>query len=213
MRAIAEVLVDSTICLPPDQPALVLRHPDGSFEVRIQNNPGADPFARNALRIAMDYEVENIAEARDQALDNMAIVLNSLCRVTGGKFDNVSVLRAFDASPGLEQRDGRYYSTQRAVLSMPGLDEEFAKTAERFMAIHDDDVSQSVMRWYRLGRRADNPEEQFMYLWFAVEIAAESLKEAGKIGVKCQSDLFCSSCGEAPQRRRVSSDAIKDLIC
>ena len=215
MRAIAELLVDSTICLPADVPVLTFRHPSGRFKVHLRNNSGADPFARDALRVEMEFEVESMDHARDQALDNMAVVLNSLCRVTGAKIDNMKVLKAFDATPGLEQRDGRYYSTQYASLSIPDLNSEYGKTVERMMAMHDDEVSQSIMRWYRLGRRADNPEEQFMYLWFALEIAAEALKEAGKIGIpcpRCHSDLHCPKCGETPTRRRVSSEAIRDLI-
>jgi len=216
MRAIAELLVDSSICLSDPAEQFTLNHPSGRFEVVIQNNPRAGPFARDALRVEMIFEVDSLDNAREQAMDNMAIVINALARTTGARFDDMTVIRALDWTPGLIDREARYYATSRAKVSIPAFGKDFADTAERMMAMHDDDVSQTVMRWYRLGRGAEGPEEQFMYLWFAVEVAAGSLKETGKIAHKCPkcgTDLYCSACGEAPTRRRFETEAIKDLIC
>lgn len=216
MRAIAELRIDSNICLPDKMPVFTMTDPKGLFEVKIRNNPDATPFAPSALMAEMAYEVEDLDQARDQALDNMAPVLNALCCVVGARFDYVTVLRAFDATPGLDQREGRYYGTQGVIDSVPALEQDYANTAQRFMNMHDDEVSQSVMRWYRLGRRASIPDEQFMYLWFALEIAAEALKETGKVGYSCpacSANMFCQNCNSTPMHRRFSTDAIKDLIC
>lgn len=216
MRAIAELLVDSSISLNSPDDKLTLTHPPRHVEVVIQNNPKAGPFAKDALRVEMIFEVDSLDNAREQALDNMAVVLNALARTTGACFDDMTVIRAVDWTPGLIDREARYYATSRAKVSAPYFDQEFADTAERIMAIHEDDVSQTVMRWYRLGRRAEGPEEQFMYLWFAVEVAAGALKGTGKTAQKCpkcDTNLYCSTCGECPTRKRFVTEAIKDLIC
>jgi hypothetical protein len=216
MRAIAELLVDSSICLNDETNQLGLKNPSSQFEVVVQNNPKAGPFAQDALRVQMIFEVDSLDRAHDRALSNMAIVLNALARTSGARFDQMRVLRAIDWTPGLIDREARYYATSRAKLSVPHFDKAFAETAERVMAMHDDDVSQTVMRWYRLGRGADGPEEQFMYLWFAVEVAAGALKETGKIAHKCPkcgTDLYCSTCDSVPTRKRFETEAIKDLIC
>lgn len=216
MRAIAELLVDSSICLDDPAEELTLKHPSREFEIVIQNNPKAGPFAKDALRVEMIFEVDSLDNAREQALDNMAIVLNALARTTGARFDEMTVIRAVDWTPGLTDREARYYATTRAKVSVPQFDKAFADAAERIMQMHDDDVSQTVMRWYRLGRGAEGPEEQFMYLWFAVEVAAGALKETGKIAHKCHkcgTDLYCSTCGECPTRKRFETEAIKELIC
>ncbi len=145
----------------------------------------------------------------------MARVLNALCFTTGARFQNVTVVRAFDWTPDIDERDGRYFGSSRVAVASPELDRDFARTAERMMAMHDDDVSQAVMRWYRFGQRADNIEDQFMYFWFAVEIASGALKETGKIAhlcPKCNSALHCEFCNETPMRRRFATEAIKDLI-
>lgn len=215
MRVIAELVVDSTYHLAEGQDQIKIINAENNIDVVIKNNPKAGPFAKEALVVEMIYEAPNLDSARDQALDNMATVLNALARVTGGRFDFVNVVRAIDWTPGLIDREARYYLTARATPSHPILDNALAKTAERIMAMHNDDVSQTVLRWYRLGRRAQGPEEQFMYLWFAIEVAAGALKEPGKIAIacpKCQSDLFCETCDDTPRRRRVETEAIMDLI-
>ena len=88
-------------------------------------------------------------------------------------------------------------------------------TVERLVAMHDNEVSQSAMRWYRLGIRSEIAEEQFSYFWFAIEIVAAKLKEVGKITPscpKCSADLFCPTCNETQYRQRFGSEAIANLI-
>ena len=216
MRVIAELVVDSTFCLHESQEQILLKNPVAQFEVQIQNNPQAGPFAKGALLGEMIFETEDLSAARNKALDNMAMVLNALARATGGIFGHVEIIRVIDWTPGLVERQARYFATHRAQVTFPALDGALASTVGRIMAMHNDEVSQTVMRWYRMGRRAEGPEEQFMYLWFALEVAAGALKEAGKIAVKCpkcNADLFCPSCDDTPKRRRMETEAIKDLIC
>lgn len=215
MRAAAEILVDSSLRVVSDDDTLQMRNALMSFEVKIRNNPDAGPFAQSSLRVEMFFETESLQAARSDALDNMAIVLNALCLTTGARFQNVTVVRVFDWTPEIDERDGRYFGSSRVAIASPELDRDFALTAERMMAMHHSDVSQAVMRWYRFGQRADNIEDQFMYFWFAVEIASGALKEAGKIAhlcPKCNSELYCKSCDEIPMRRRFETEAIKDLI-
>lgn len=215
MRVAAEILVDSSLRVVSDDDTLQIRSPTKGFEVKIRNNPDAGPFAPNSLRVEMFFETDSLQTARGDALDNMARVLNALCVTTGARFQNVTVVRAFDWTPEIGERDGRYYGSSRVAIADAELDRDFALTAERMMAMHDDDVCQAVMRWYRFGQRADNIEDQFMYLWFAVEIASGALKETGKIAhpcPKCNSALYCNVCDETPMRRRFETEAIRDLI-
>lgn len=215
MRAIAEFLIDSTYCLAEGQEEISLANPKRAFEVKIRNNPKAGPFAKEALIAEMLFETPDLDAAKDIALDLMAVVLNALGKVTGGRFEFVNVTRIIDWTPGLIDRQARYFIKTRAAPSSPFLDHALAGTAERVMAMFNDEVSQTVLRWYRLGMRAQGPEEQFMYLWFAIEVTAGAQKEPGKIAVtcpKCQSNLFCQTCDSTPTRRRFETEAIKDLI-
>ncbi|MHB8482039.1 MAG: methylamine utilization protein MauJ [Nitrospiria bacterium] len=71
------------------------------------------------------------------------------------------------------------------------------------------------MRWYRLAIQAEGLEEQFSYFWFALEIAAESLKGKEKVPSKCprcQGNLFCETCKEYPMHRRYAGEAIQQVI-
>lgn len=145
MRFIAELVVDSSFCLSESDERIQLKNPSAQFEVDIRNNPKAGPFAKDALLVEMIFETQDLNTARSQALDNMAKVLNALALATGGRFDNVSVLRVIDWTPGIDDRVARYFATARAQVSIPELDGEFAETIERIMAMHDDDVSQTVI--------------------------------------------------------------------
>jgi hypothetical protein len=89
------------------------------------------------------------------------------------------------------------------------------QSAAKIYAAQQNDRAQSALRWFRLGIGGDGIEEQFTYLWFALETAAEGLKQPGKVRSKCpvcQGELFCESCGEHPEHRRFAADAIRDVI-
>ncbi|WBY06345.1 hypothetical protein PIB19_12030 [Sphingomonas sp. 7/4-4] len=215
MRVIAEIYASSNLCLTEEGACHTVKHPTGDFSATIRNNPDALPFAKRSLIIEIEFEVESLNDAREMALDHLAVLQNALSLATGARISDAIVIRAIDWTPGVEMRDARYYHTSQATLSFSALDSALMDTVERLVAVHDDEVSQSVMRWYRLGMRSQIAEEQFSYFWFAIEIVAEKLKEAGKIAPpcpKCSSDLFCPACNETPLRRRFGTEAIADLI-
>jgi hypothetical protein len=216
MKVAVQIHVSSSLCLSDDSARHTITEPSGAFVATISNNPDAGPFARRALRVDMVFEAPSLDEVRNLTLDKLVPLLNALAFTTGASFSDPVVVQAFDWTPGLTEREARYFSSPQALISAPALSGELLETAERVMAMHVDDVSRSAMRWYRLGLRASDPEEQFSYFWYAVEIVAEALKESGKIAPtcpQCKSDLYCPSCDAVPSRRRFGTEAIEDLIC
>lgn len=215
MRVAVELLATSDLVFSNSAAQFNFTDPSGHFTATLENNPQAGPFSKRSIMAVLVFEVEDLSEAREKALDYFAIFQNALTFTTGAVISNVIPTKAFEWEPGLTQRQARYFATNETVIAREVLDADLVQTAERIAAMHSDDVSQSVLRWYRFGIRADLPEEQFSYFWFAVEIAAEALKEAGKIAPKCpicNSSLYCDTCGKIPERRRFSSEAIEDLI-
>jgi hypothetical protein len=164
----------------------------------------------------MVFDAPSLDDVRDLALDKLVPLLNALSYITGASFSDPVLIQAFDWTPGLTEREARYYSSPQASFSTQALSGELFETAERVMAMHADVITRSAMRWHRLGLRASDPEEQFSYFWYAVEIVAEALKEGGKIAPRCpqcNADLYCPICDAVPSRRRVGTEAIEDLIC
>lgn len=216
MKVAALIHVSSSLCLADDSVRHTVTEPSGAFVATISNNPDAGPFARRALQVEMVFEAPSLDDVRNVALDKLVPLLNALAFTTGASFSDPVVIQAFDWTPGLTEREARYFSSPQASISAQALSGVLLETAERVMAMHADEVSRSAMRWYRLGLRASDPEEQFSYFWFAVEIVAEALKEAGKITPtcpQCKADLYCPKCETVPSRRRVGTEAIEDLIC
>ncbi|MCB2063868.1 MAG: hypothetical protein KDE25_10520 [Novosphingobium sp.] len=216
MKVAAQIHVNSSLCLADDGARHTVSEPSGAFVATISNNPDAGPFARRALQVEMVFDAPNLDDVRDLALDKLVPLLNALAFTTGASFSDPVVIQAFDWTPGLTEREARYFSSPQASISTKELSGELLATSERVMAIHADEVSRSAMRWYRLGLGAKDLEEQFSYFWYAVEIVAEALKESGKIAPKCPqcaADLFCPKCNSVPMRRRFGTEAIRDLIC
>lgn len=215
MKIAAEIHVNSTACFADGDARHEVNDPLGRFVATISNNPTAGPFAQRALRVEMVFEAISLDTASAEALENLVPLLNALAFTTSASYSDPVVVRAIDWTPGLIEREARYYSTPQASVTTPMLQAELIETATRMMALLPDEVSLSAMRWYRLGLGATAVEEQFSYFWFAVEITAEALKAAGKIAPrcpKCDADLYCPTCESVPTRRRVGSEAIADLI-
>ena len=215
MKVAVELLISSSLCFADDAAEYAINSPEGHFTVTLKNYASSKPFAKRSIVAVLVFEIDNLDQARDAALDHFATVQNALTFATGAVFQEVIVTKAFDWERGKVERQAAYYATPEATLSHPVLDGSILKSAERVMAMHGDEVCQAIMRWYRLGIRSDMLEEQFSYFWFAAEIAAEALKATGKIAPKCpscNSDLFCPNCDQTPLRKRFSAEAIEDLI-
>jgi hypothetical protein len=118
---------------------------------------------------------------------------------------------------GLTERDATiFHETPEWDIAEPALDHPFIDTAEWVLAVQSDkQEQQAAMRWYRRGIEEENLEDQFAYFWFALEIAAQSLKGDEKVSSKCpkcKGPLFCESCREHPMHRRYQGEAIKHLV-
>jgi hypothetical protein len=108
-----------------------------------------------------------------------------------------------------------YQETPEWDLAEPALNAELLDTAERLLAMQAGEDQQGAMRSYRLGIQAANLEEQFSCFWFALEIAAETLKGKEKVPSRCprcRGNLFCENCKEHPMHRRYAGEAILQVI-
>jgi hypothetical protein len=97
----------------------------------------------------------------------------------------------------------------------PALDDKWMDTAQRLMAMGSSEAQQAAMRWYRLAIQAKITDEQFSYFWFALEIAAETLKGTEKVASKCPkcgTSLFCETCATHPTHRRYPGEAVHKVI-
>jgi hypothetical protein len=162
------------------------------------------------------FDSESLDIARDEAQDLLAQALNALCFTTRHKFSQRQLRRVVDWTPGLTERE-EIVLTELPLrdVAEPRLTPDLAKAASRMLVMGQGERCQGALRWFRLGLGADSPDEQFMYFWLALEIVAEASKGPEKVPSgcpKCQTALYCETCGEHPLHRRFASDAIEKLI-
>lgn len=217
MQCLADFILDSDLCLALDASPLTLRGPDGAFSFAI-SDAGKSPEAPDAVLSAqLIFEADSFDKTlRDVAYDKVVEILNCLAFATNRKFTVKKLKRLIDWTPGLEERDAIiYHDTPEWDEAEPALDANFMDTAERSLAMNSGEDQTTAMRWYRLGIQAEVLEEQFSYFWFALEIAAETMKGKDKIPSKCpkcQGKLFCESCKDYPLHRRYAGEAIQQVV-
>ena len=150
------------------------------------------------------------------ARDKLSEILNFLAFTTSRKFTVKKLKRLIEWTPGLLERQAIiFHNSPEWDSPEPVLDANFLDTAERLLAMKSAGEQSAAMRWYRLGLHAEDPEQQFTYFWFALEIAAEALKGTEKIHSKCprcRGDLFCKSCNNYPLHRRYRGEAIQQAV-
>ncbi|MEK7854824.1 MAG: methylamine utilization protein MauJ, partial [Acidobacteriota bacterium] len=212
-----DFVLDSDLCLADGAAPLTLQAPDGAFSL-VLSNAEPDPALPDAVLSAqLIFDADSLDEnIRTIARDKLAEALNYLTYATNRKFTLKRLKRLIDWTPGLIERNAIIYvETPEWDMAEPALEGTFLDTAERLLSMHSGEDQMEAMRWYRLGIQSEVPEEQFSYFWFALEIAAETLKGIEKVPSKCpqcQEKLFCEKCGNYPTHRRYAGEAIQQVI-
>ena len=218
MLIIADFILDSDLCLKSDEGPFMLNGSDKNSKLVISNAGKIDaPPTEGVLSAQLFFEADSLdQEIRDAALDRLVDYLNVLTFTTNHKFKYRFLKRIIDWTPGLAQRKALIYF-EKPVWSEahPSLTKDFISTAERLLAMQSGEEQRRAMRWYRLAVETENPDEQFSYFWFALEIVAQATKSSEKIASKCpvcQEPLFCEKCGKSPMHKPFQTDAIRQLI-
>ena len=217
MRILADYVLESDLCLPDGAPPLVVRSETAGFEATLTNVPGQQSVHGAELACRLVLEVRQFADAQRLADDSIVNLVNALAFTTNRRFAVQQLLKLVQWDPGQIEREAVIFN--RSPLdhrAEPSLVPEFARTAERLIAMHSDTPQQvTAMRWYRLGIQSEEPEEQFTYFWFALELAAQALKQPAKVPSKCQhcqEPLYCQKCQRHPMHRPFPAQAICQLI-
>lgn len=180
------------------------------------SNAGSDALPDAVLSAQLIFEADTFENIRTIAQDKLVRALNVLAYTTNRKFKSIALKRVIDWTPSIVDRRALIY---REVpiwdQAEARLDSAFLDTAGRLLAMHAGEEQHEAMRWYRRGIEAESLEDQFSYFWFALEIAAETLKGPEKVPSKCpkcREPLYCAKCGEHPMHRRYAGEAIQRVV-
>jgi hypothetical protein len=215
-RFIAEFVLDSDIKLPEDAAPVEWVDPGGQFQIVFRNEKSGFSYIDEVVSAQLTFDAIDLDQAKERSQDLLASALNSLVWVSMSMVRQAKLIRVVDWDPGKVMRDAFIFSeSPRIAVPEPILVPELIETAAALHAAQQNDRAQSALRWFRLGIGGSGIEEQFTYLWFALETAAEALKQPGKVRSKCpvcEGDLYCEVCNDHPEHRRFAADAIRDLI-
>jgi hypothetical protein len=174
-----------------------------------------DKAAQLAGRLVFEHSGE-ISQWRSAAMERLAPALNALAFTTNRKFSLGSLRKIIEWAPGLALRRAVvFHESPLDNRVEPMLRQDFASTASWFLAHLSGPAQSAAMRWYRIGVGADILADQFTYLWFSLEIAAQSLKDPSRKHSqcpKCRGPLYCESCKAHPSHRPYPSEAIQQVV-
>ena len=216
MLVMADYVLDADFCLPDGAAPIVIEGPPPGWTLNLSNTTSDPLMAVGVLAARLVFETPSLTEAREIADEYLARALNAACYVTGHSFSYNRLRQIVDWTPGLQMRDLLIYlETPLRETAEPNLTEDFGRSIEHHIITQAGQRQQTALRWFRLGLEARSAEDQFAYFWFALEIAAESLKDKVKVPSSCphcHSPLYCEECKKHPVHRKYAGQAIQALV-
>jgi hypothetical protein len=146
----------------------------------------------------------------------LAAKLDYLALTTRSRFRIHHAERAIEWEPGpgrrrmlaLLEKDGRY-------PPLPNLETRFFSTMKQLTGAQAPPYLATALKYFRYGLLDENPEDQFIRFWHAIEVIAVNTTERRLISVSCHSckeGLVCAECGSEAKRHPFPKDAILQVI-
>lgn len=216
MECIANYEIQSDASIGLDDYELRFKHPRGIFKARLKNVVRKNRLTPFLLALQITFDSPSLQEAQDIGKEHLVDCMNMLSFATGASFTSHRTIVIIDGTPSSGMRGCLLWPEDAGHEDPePFLDDGIAKTIEWLLQYDAPPVVRRALRWYRFGVNASQPEDQFQYFWFALEILAEYKKPAEKVAEKCprcKSPLYCETCKEHPTHRLFVKQAIRSLI-
>lgn len=200
----------------PRAPRLTFKHPNGLYEVHLENHhmvPGCEVPLLHAYLL---FEADTIEDADGDGEKTMRRFADFLAFTTGARFRIKRPLCLFDWSPQVSERHGyvyRYFPDPEVPQLILG--DRHVPTLELLLAADTDQDLMQALHWFSAGTSAGPSDEQFELFWFAIETLARHSRSKAKVPdlcAKCREPLFCRKCEEVSTHRPYPSQAIKELF-
>lgn len=216
MQCVANYEIKSDVSVIEDDLWLKFKHPKGLYRARIRNITRKDFSTPFLLALHLTFETPSLQEAKAIADERLADCLNILALVTASTFVRHRIRQIVDCTPGDPMRSILFWGDAIGNEDpQPILNNRFMDSVERLLAFDTPPAIRRALRWYRLGINATNPDDQYQYFWFALEILAVYQEAPEKVADKCpdcKSDLFCKTCEKYPLHKPYPKQKIRALI-
>lgn len=188
--------------------------PDASITIR--NGPEDQHGLASGLLVIVVAEAESIDSAANELRSLLAEQLDVLAFATHSRFRIVEPKRLIEWDAGKKEREARIFLTQDARYPPdPELQQEYIDSVQALNSAPPPGYTRAALKYFRYGLLDEQPEDQFMRFWLALEIVAENIKEKKKVPIacsKCSAPLTCQPCGTTPTKVPMAKQAIEGLI-
>lgn len=216
MRYVANYEINSDVSVILDGEELQIQHPKGLFKARIKNIVRKDYSTPFLLSMQLAFDAPGLQEAKEIGQERLIDCLNLLAFITGSSFTRHRTRLVVDATSTTGMRDCLMWSDEVTHEDpQPILEPRLMRSVERLLQFDAPSAIRRALRWYRFGINSTQPEDQFQYFWFALEIIAEHQKSSEKVPDRCpdcHNPLYCETCKKHPTHRMYAKQAIRALI-
>jgi hypothetical protein len=197
-----------------DEAPFVLVSEESGIETTLRNGAADAEGHVPELVAEVVGSCASIEEAPAQFRERLAAQLDVISFATHSTFMIDQCFRVIDWEPFLKTRRGRVRNSTR-FTRRTDLRPEILATVQSIIRARADQHVLRAMHSFRLGVIERELSDQFLRFWSVLEVLAEATKEIERIPIKCpkcQNDLFCTDCQEAPKRRPMATQAIRALL-
>ncbi len=196
---------------------LSFKHPSGKYEIFLQNYK-MEIGTKYPLLFAyvIHNEAEDIKIAMDIAASYLWDFIDILGFSTGLLIQMHREVAIYDWTSGNNERNGRVFSDiENPNFPSLFIDVEHKKTVETLFQSTNNEFLRRAFRWYRMAVSSKEPDSQFHWFWFVIEIIAQMSLIKEKVAdqcPKCHEPLYCNKCNEIPTHRPYPNQEIKKLF-
>ena len=210
-----DIDITGDLVLPPNVGCLVTESAAGMSFAFTNGSPGADGHV-SGMKVTVIGPSASLDTARDDLQGALADQLNLLTLATQSRFKILAPRRVMEWEAGQKQRTLKVFHTSDPRYPPdPELDPAFLQTVEILDRAAPPAHVRTALKYFRYGLFYDQPEDQFMQLWLALEIIAENGKDPDPVPIvcaACSANMKCSACGDTPTRVPMAKQAIESLI-
>lgn len=216
MKCLADIEVESDLCVEEGGDPLVLSHPEGRYLLTIQSEVASEEAEARLMNVQMKFDAPDLGSAKDIALENLSHALGYLALVTGGRFEYRHLRKVIDWTPNKFEREALVYAVfDPDADSQHEVTQTYFDSVQKILQAKPNPKVEQALRWFRLGIGSESLEESFQFFWFALEIVASFKKPHGKVSDKCAvcgGKLYCESCCSYPEHKPYPKQAIRALL-
>ena len=206
--------ITGDLVLPNDVSQLDLA--SGGFVLTFKNAPPDEEGHAPGLVVNVVGPAESFDIAYEKLRAVLAAQLDLLSFTTHSRFRISAPRRLIEWDEGQKQRLFESFHTRdERYPPEPELFGSFLDTVKTLEEAKPPDFARTSLRYFRYGLLDEEPDDQFMRLWLALEIIAENTKEHDRVPVLCQqcrAGLTCQICGAEQTRVPMAKQAIENLV-